>query len=128
MISFFCTRCGTALEVEPEHAGGEVRCGHCSTVVRAPETAPPQEEIPFAQVAMADVEQTASSSMLSYRTPWGPRDEILNIDALAERLNRVEAPDESVEEDGMSRCKYCGSTIARYMRKCPFCRHALWGM
>ena len=28
----------------------------------------------------------------------------------------------------MASCSFCGSTVAKFLRKCPFCRHALWGV
>lgn len=134
MITFFCTRCGTRLEIEPELAGRYARCSHCSNRVRTPglET----DEIPFARVvgepaAAEGVDGPADEEagpLLSYVPAWPERHEAaVLLDQQAERLEHVDGAEEE-GPDTMTNCSYCGSTIARFIRKCPFCRHALWGV
>ena len=126
MIGFYCTRCGTRLEIEPEHAGSLVRCEQCSAVVRTPERVP--DDIPFARVAEPIPVHAIPAAPLSYVPAWPERYErSLALDALAERLSHVEA-DDAPDGEGMTQCSHCGSTIAGFVRKCPFCRRALWGV
>jgi uncharacterized OB-fold protein len=46
---------------------------------------------------------------------------------MARRLEDVTAGDED-DAGSMTNCSYCGSTIAPFLKKCPYCRHALWGI
>lgn len=145
MITFFCTRCGTALEVDDfGRAGQPVRCANCNTVVRTPDVA---SDIPVARAAAPRLEDFPAGpeqpeeppfttpfdgvtfepldyGIASYPAPRF-RDESA-LDEMAERLGRVEH-DLAEGEDGMTECKVCGSTIAGFVRKCPFCRNALHG-
>ena len=49
-----------------------------------------------------------------------------SLDVLAERLTRVHLP-AAGDESAMTECPFCGSTIAPYVGRCPFCRHPLHG-
>jgi hypothetical protein len=143
VISFFCIRCGTALEIDDDHpAGHAVRCATCRSVVRTPEIA---AEIPDARLAPPRLEGFAveapaegepplatpfEAASLDYGIASYPPSQFRDEDALnelAERLKRVEhnpAPD---AEDTMTECRICGSTIAGFIRHCPFCRNSLVG-
>ena len=120
MLTFFCTRCGTCLEIDPAHAGELARCGQCSNHVRTPALA--ADEVPFARVAAIGYVVPAP---LSYVPAWPERHaHAVMLDEMAERLLHVEAPDEADDPDSMINCRYCGSTIAPFIRKCR-CRN--WG-
>jgi hypothetical protein len=139
MLRFFCTRCGTELQVELSLAGGEVRCPHCRTVVRTPEGQP---EIPLAERAspLADLvaqlepmpaEDEGLSSAAGLVVPVAGTPVwrfVPDATALAEQLEQVDAQAETDgEPDAMTECPHCDSTIAPYLGRCPFCRHPLRG-
>ena len=119
-------------------AGRAVRCASCSTVVRTPNR---DDGIPFAQVAevVSDAEAIAAveaaSMLLGYAEPSTPlnpggggRGDAEPPETVAERLGRVVLAAEGDDGTGaMTECPYCGSTIASFVRKCPFCRHPLYG-
>jgi hypothetical protein len=97
-------------------------------VVRTP--ALPADGIPFARVV---AEEAAAEPVpvlaLDYVPVWPERQaKAAMLDVFAERLERVHAGDGNDEVTGMDSCSYCGSTVAKFLRKCPFCRHALWGV
>src|SRR4051794_41298461 len=98
MVTFFCTRCGVALEVEPESAGRPVRCGRCSTVVRTPAAVVSDvEEVPFARLAASAPGPFPPPlpMSLSYVPAWPERHErAVWLDQMARRLEAVTAPDE----------------------------------
>ena len=140
MLTFFCTRCGTRLQASTELAGGAVRCGHCRGTTRTPEAA---DHVPFARVAepatpedfTGEAEAVASVPVAGLAVPLpyatsppdlGRWERSLALDVLADRLEHVQAPDEN-EGEGLNQCPHCGSSIAYFVRKCPFCRHPLFG-
>jgi DNA-directed RNA polymerase subunit RPC12/RpoP len=149
MVVFFCARCGTQLEVPPDVAGRDVRCGNCTRIVPSPTA---DAAWPAAAVVIDDEEVAVDESdlteaiaaevspqpfatlvaaaplwPLAYQQPWRPpsRWRPGELELLAERLEKVEAP--AVDRAAMSECPYCGSTIAGYVGRCPFCRHPLRG-
>lgn len=145
-IAFFCTRCGTELSVGATLGGQRVRCPHCASAVRAPDG---QEPIPVARRAaptivrpltddqaaemadrpLTDDEAADALQMLEYasRPPIAPHVRgTVPVEVLAERLGRVEMP-EPGDKTAMTECPFCGSTIAPYVGRCPFCRHPLHG-
>ena len=150
LITFFCTRCGTRLETEAENADGRVRCEQCAGVTRVPGLV---DGIPFARVAattapdadshdpmVRDIDAShdgiappaASADVppaLSY-LPSGPdrRARSVLLDQQAERLTRVEGDDEGNPDRHSTACPFCGSTIAPFVKTCPYCRHPLWGV
>ena len=138
MVTFYCTRCGVRMEIEPDSAGREVRCVRCAALVRTPSASFAEgdaaEEIPFAQIvaggneAEESAHDSADTQPLTYAPAWPERHEhSLLVEQAADRLRRVEAAGDR-EAEAMINCPYCGTTIARFIRKCPSCRHALWGI
>jgi DNA-directed RNA polymerase subunit RPC12/RpoP len=131
MISFFCTRCGTRLQIDDDLGGQSVRCGHCDAALRSPEVA---DDIPIAQVAeevlVADfAPEPVPVLPLDYIRAWRPPPRFRigdSLEVLAERLERVEPPDPQ-DASAMTNCPHCGSTIASFVGRCPFCRHPLRG-
>lgn len=148
MIEFFCTRCGAALGVPEELADRNVQCEVCNKVLRAPQsTVELPDEPPFAepvspldelaaQVWASEVRELTGVTMpLDYRdrrlpaivqrSPGMPavREP---AEAIAKRLERVEATTDT-KDHSMTTCPHCGSTIAPYVGRCPFCRHPLHG-
>lgn len=137
-IAFFCTRCGAGLRVLPDRGGQRVRCPQCATAVVAPNR---HEAIPIADLAMPREEAQGAGQPLSEddaaemlqtldyalcASARVPQRDGESLDVLAERLTRVEMP-EPGEESAMTDCPFCGSTIAPYVGRCPFCRHPLHG-
>ena len=127
MLHFFCTICGTRLEIDEQLAGQQARCSHCSNVVRTP-TLDETYEVPLAKIASHEL-PTLSYGM----PPWALAQERkhqlqMSHEQAADRLNRV-FDDTPSDADGSKPCfcPSCGSTIAPFIRKCPFCRNALWG-
>jgi len=125
-ITFYCARCGTRLELDSRPAGGEALCPHCHATTRVPAAA-----LPFARIAAAPYDpdpQSPAPPVLVYRAA-GPDDRYersLLHDVVAERLRNV--VDDATAAGAMTSCSYCGTTIARYIKKCPSCRHPLWGI
>jgi DNA-directed RNA polymerase subunit RPC12/RpoP len=124
VVLFFCTICGTQLQVIDDVAGQLVRCANCHNAVRSPLPPAPEEEIPFAELAapleLTYIAQGARGKRYGFS---------LAIEQAAERLQRVEN-DIPTDEEGneLATCAYCGSHIASFVRTCPFCRHQLWGI
>ena len=63
------------------------------------------------------------------------RDRALHVVEMARRLHELatsgnggDGPAGLEGAETMTNCSYCGSTIAGFLRKCPYCRHALWGV
>lgn len=135
VLSFFCTHCGIELEIGAETAGFMAQCPRCGIVVRTP-------PIPTALVdevtqawAAVDVAPGGPAAVpvptpyaLSYLPAWAERYEHSEaLEQIARCLQSISTAEEE-EPDESTNCGYCGSTIARFMRKCPYCRHALWGV
>ena len=150
MLRFYCTRCGTQLQIADEQAGRRVKCAHCKAVVATPE---PGDDVPHATVASpelgddvphaavdastADTDEVleeleaevVEAAMRGMATPvpgtplWQVK---LDADEVAEKLERVEIPAD-VKNVTMTECPFCGSTIASYVGRCPFCRYSLRG-
>lgn len=139
MLQFYCTRCGTQLQIADEQGGRRVKCAHCKAVVASPELG---NEVPHAAVAEADEviadtdevleeleAEVVEAAMRGMATPvpgtplWQVK---VDTDALAENLERVELPADA-ENLTMTECPFCGSTIASYVGRCPFCRILLRG-
>jgi tRNA(Ile2) C34 agmatinyltransferase TiaS len=139
MLQFYCTRCGTQLQIADEQAGRRVKCAQCKAVVGTPE---PGNDVPHAVVAdvaeattdtddvLEELEaEVVEAAMRGMATPvpgtplWQVK---LDTDEVAEKLERVEIPAD-VENVTMTECPFCGSTIASYVGRCPFCRYLLRG-
>ena len=154
-MQFFCTRCGEKLKVPDDWCNIRVRCASCASVTRTPDAAggalpvaevaedepfgefledhdadarpidddealrqllrPHEADVPFARVAS-----------LNYATPAEPPFAVA-VEELAERLANVQVADGDPEASAMTDCPYCGSRIASYVGKCPFCRNPLCG-
>lgn len=123
--TFHCTRCGALLR-GPSGAGvGRVRCGHCGSPTRVP---PRADDLPVAAVAGAGGDNGNDGVPVpSYVPAWLDRHERnLQRDAIAERLHDVRDDTEG-DLSRMTECRFCGTTIAPFVRTCPSCRHPLWG-
>ena len=128
---FYCTRCGIQLQIEADLAGQSVRCGHCANVVRSSES---EDRVPTAAVTAEYVTHPIVSIdplpvlPLNYAPAWaGHKQHGESLEVLAARLARVEVSARSDDESAMCDCPFCGSTITRYVGRCPFCRHPLHG-
>ena len=119
MTAFFCTRCGTALELPRGLRANTVCCPSCSALVRTPWV-----DLPFARRAAFPPVPLHYASPRHARA-WSER--FLEREVLAERLRHVVDDEPAGERTGMTDCPCCGSTIAAFTRKCPFCRNALAG-
>jgi hypothetical protein len=128
MLSFYCITCGVKLAVDEAVSADRVRCGNCGSVVRTPPQ-PAEDGIPFARVLAEEVAEPVPMVALNYVPAW-PERQAKNamLEVFAERLRNVQGDDGSNDATGMDSCSYCGSTVAKFLRKCPFCRHALWGV
>jgi hypothetical protein len=124
------------MELDPEQAGQSVRCVHCAGLVRTPagQVGPP--ELPPLAALAAALPVFASRRVLSYvpAWPWRHAHE-LHVVEIARRLHELATSENDGDRPagldgagGMTNCSYCGSTIAGFLRKCPYCRHALWGV
>jgi len=122
MISFYCTRCGVQLQVDEHPNGQAVQCGRCAAVVRSPEADLQQSGDMVEELAEA-ARELAHSPRPALRVKLDDRE---SAEVIAERLTRVAI---LVERDRSSTtaCPHCGSTIASYVGRCPFCRHSLHG-
>ena len=129
-------------------AGHSVRCGHCEKVLRAPQAeGEPQEVLPIADkvspldALAAEVWASEWETLTGRMYPLDYRDRRLPMivprspgmravrepsEAIAKRLERVHTTTET-KEHSMTSCPHCGSTIAPYVGRCPFCRHPLHG-
>jgi DNA-directed RNA polymerase subunit M/transcription elongation factor TFIIS len=139
MLQFYCTRCGSQLQIAEEHAGRRVKCAHCKAVVPSPQ---PGNEVPHAVVAeveeaTADTDEVleeleaevveAAMRGMAKPVPGTPLWQVeLDTDAVVEKLEQVEVPADA-ENVSMTECPHCGSTIASYVGRCPFCRILLRG-
>jgi hypothetical protein len=135
-ITFYCTRCGTRMELDAAQAGQSVRCVHCAGLVRTPDGPVGAPDLPpLAALAAALPVMASGGRVLSYLPAWPWRHaHELHVVEMARRLNELANSGNdaaSADFDGaetMTNCSYCGSTIAGFLRKCPYCRHALWGV
>ena len=127
MITFFCTRCGVQLQLDGDPNGQLVRCARCTATVRSPE---PTTYVPVAQVALDDEPAIDTLGRTLHQLGHAVRAITLpavdTIETIAERLTRVEpAPPE--DSTALTDCPHCGSAIASFVGRCPFCRHPLRG-
>ncbi len=108
-----------------------MRCGQCSKVLHPPSAT---DDLPVAQAA-TEIHRPAAMvhvrpvpvMPLNYMRAWRPNARKGDsIEVLAERLTRIEPPDES-DASAITHCPHCGSSIASYVGRCPFCRHPLHG-
>ena len=139
MLQFYCSRCGTQLQIADDQAGRRVKCAHCKAVVGTPEQG---NDVPHASVVGVDEEITDSDEVLeeleaevveaamrgrATRVPGTPLWEVpVDADAIAEQLEQIDVPADA-ENVTMTECPFCGSTIASYVGRCPFCRYLLRG-
>ncbi len=127
MVTFFCTRCGIQLHLDSEPDGQLVRCARCTATVRSPD---PATYVPMAQIAPEDEPAIDALGRTLHQLGHVVRAITLpavdTIETLAERLTRVESTP-SEEPTAMTECPHCGSAIANFVGRCPFCRHPLRG-
>jgi hypothetical protein len=125
------------MELDAPVAGQAVRCVHCGGLVRTPVVAPMPDEPgvpPLAALAAAASVVPPLPPVLSYVPAWPWRHaRELHFAEMARRLHELDStggdrPEAAEDTDAMTNCSYCGSTIAGFLRKCPYCRHALWGV
>jgi DNA-directed RNA polymerase subunit M/transcription elongation factor TFIIS len=155
-MQFFCTRCGERLKAPDDWCNIRVRCASCGGVTRTPD-AVAAAALPVAEVAeeedfgefLEDEEPAAQPindddalrqllrrheaeipfarvASLDYATPVEPPF-ALAVEELAERLANVQVAEDEPEASAMTDCPYCGSRIASFVGKCPFCRNPLCG-
>ena len=126
------------MELDAPHAAGQaVRCVHCAGLVRTPVVGAARREPgvpPLAALAAALPMVPPMPPVLSYVPAWPWRyARELDFAEMARRLHELDEgggdrPADGDDADAMTNCSYCGSTIAGFLRKCPYCRHALWGV
>jgi hypothetical protein len=125
------------MELDPADAGQVVRCVHCAGLVRTPAGPMRTSELPPLAALAAALPVMAGPPVLSYLPawPWWRQHREVYFTEMARRLHELASSEDGGDLpaglDGtqtMTNCSYCGSTIAGFLRKCPYCRHALWGV